>query len=84
MGFKHNQYDPCIYNKLTPDGSVTIRTHVDDLKVSSRSNKQLDKAIQDLTDIYKEITVHRGTTHDYLGMVMTYDKSKQSVTIDME
>ncbi len=34
--------------------------------------------------IYKEITVHRGPSHDYLGMVMTYNKKNQSVTIDME
>jgi hypothetical protein len=43
MGFVRNAYDTCIYNKRTKEGSVTIRTHVDDLKVSSRASKQLEK-----------------------------------------
>ncbi len=84
LGFIRNKYDPCIYNKRTPDGVITIQTHVDDLKASSRSMRQLEKFIMDLKHIYKEITVHRGNTHDYLGMVMTYDQEKQSVKIDME
>ncbi len=57
---------------------------MDDLKASSRSLKQLNKFISDLQSIYKEITVHRGPTHDYFGMVMTYDQETQSVRIDME
>ncbi len=84
MGFKRNAYDPCIYNKLTEKGIITVRTHVDDLKVSSKSRQLLEDFIRELTAIYKEITVHRGSSHDYLGMVMTYNKEDQSVTIDME
>jgi hypothetical protein len=84
LGFRRNQYDPCIYNKKTANGVITIRTHVDDLKASCRSMKQLEKFIQELKEVYKEITVHRGQVHDYLGMVMTYDQAKQSVMIDME
>ncbi len=39
MNFTQNQYDPCVYNKKTEDGTVTIRVHVDDLKISARSMK---------------------------------------------
>ncbi len=60
-----------------------IRTHVDDLKVSSRSYQQIQLLIQQLKGIYKEITVHEGATPDYLGMIMTYDAVNQSVKIDM-
>jgi len=42
FGFKQNKYDPCVYNKRTIDGAVTIRVHVDDLKISSRSKVHLD------------------------------------------
>jgi hypothetical protein len=45
MEFKKNACDPCIYNKKTADGIVTIRTHVDDLKVLSRSTKLLQEVI---------------------------------------
>lgn len=43
MGFKRNAYDPCVYNKRTTDGVVTIRMHVDDLKSLFRSRKHLEK-----------------------------------------
>jgi hypothetical protein len=72
MGFTKNGYDPCVYNKKTDEGMVTIRTHVDDLKIDN------------LREIYQEITVHEGTSHDYLGMIMTHDLDKQCVTINME
>ncbi len=84
MGFKRNQYDPCIFNKRTQDGAVTVRTHVNDLKLSLRSNKQLEQVISDLRVIYKDITVHTGQSYDYLGMVMMYDKANQCVTVDMQ
>ena len=32
MGFVWNSYGPCVYNKKTEDGFVTVCTHVDDLK----------------------------------------------------
>ncbi len=37
MGLVRNSYDPCIYNKRTEDGNITVCIHVDDLKVSSVS-----------------------------------------------
>jgi hypothetical protein len=65
MGFERNKYDPCVYNQKNEDGSVTtIKTHVDDLKVSSNSKGQLKKVVKELRDIYQEITVHEGDTHD--------------------
>jgi hypothetical protein len=84
LEFKRNPYDPCVYNKQTSDGTVTVRTHVDDLKASSISTIQLEKLISDLRRIYGEITVHRGNEHDYLGMIMVYNKDQQSVEINMQ
>jgi hypothetical protein len=46
--------------------------------------KQLEELIRNLIEIYKEITVHRGPSHDYLGMFMTYHKENQNLTINME
>jgi hypothetical protein len=84
MGFIKNGYDPCVYNKKTNEGMVTVRTHVDDLKISSKSESELLEVIDGLKEIYQEITVHEGTSHDYLGMIMTHDLDKQCVTINME
>jgi len=85
MGFERNKYDPCVYNRKNEDGSVTtIKTHVDDSKVSSNSKGQLQKVVKELRDIYQEITVHEGDTHDYLGMVMIYDRERKAIKINME
>ncbi len=83
MHFVQNQYDPCVYNKQTPDGTVTIRVHVDDLKISARKKKQLEDTIEQLREIYGEITVHMGPEHDYLGMVLTYHPEQKQITLNM-
>ncbi len=48
LGFKRNAYDPCIYNKQTEKGVITVRTHVDDLKASSKSRQLLEDFIRDM------------------------------------
>jgi len=44
-----------VYNKKTNEGMVMVRTHVDDLKISSKSESQLLKVIDGLKEIYQEI-----------------------------
>ncbi|MFN9979591.1 MAG: reverse transcriptase domain-containing protein, partial [bacterium] len=83
MDFVKNHYDPCVYNRATEDGLVTIRTHVDDLKVSGRTKEQVQEVIKQLKDIYKEITVQDGEIHDYLGMIMEHDRKTRTVKINM-
>ncbi len=83
MKFKQNRYDPCVYNKITKDGSVTIRVHVDDSKISSRSQKQLKATIDHLRQIYGEITVHWGPDYDYLGMILMNHPEKNKVALSM-
>jgi hypothetical protein len=49
MGFKRNSFDPCVYNRQNEgDEAVMIRTHVDDLKVSSKSRQLLNQVAIDL------------------------------------
>lgn len=48
MKFVQNMYDPCVYNKQTEDRKVTIIIHVDDLKISAGSKKQLEEVIENL------------------------------------
>lgn len=85
MGFQRNSFDPCVYNRKDEQGEIiTIRTHVDDLKVSFKSREQLDAVASELKQIYKYITVTTDQTHDYLGMIMSHDKEIQQVTIRMD
>jgi hypothetical protein len=85
MGFTRTSYDPCVYNRRNKLGeTTTVRTHVDDLKVSSKSRQCLDEVPSELRSIYKDITVTTEQTHDYLGMVMSHDKDKRQVSIKMD
>ncbi len=63
---------------------MTIQVHMDDLKILSRSRKQLMETMKELRNIYKETTVHEGLSHDYLGILITYQPNEQSVTLDMK
>ena len=75
MNFVRNQYDPCVYNRKSQNGEIiTIKTHIDDLKISSKSKEQVDLVVDELRNIYNEITVNKGEEHDYLGMIMTFDR----------
>jgi hypothetical protein len=84
MNFQQNRYDPCVYNRKTKDGTVTIRVHVDDLKTSSRSKKQLECTIKRLREIYGEVTEHQGEEHDYLGMILTYQPDKKRIILNIK
>jgi hypothetical protein len=46
--------------------------------------KQLNETIQQLREIYGEITVNLGTEHDYLGMLIKYNPEKQSVPVNIK
>jgi len=82
LGFTRNKYDLCVYNQKGEDGSITtIKTHVDDLKVSLKSNEQLQRVVGELKDIYNEITVHEGSTHDFLGMIIVAKRARSDILL---
>jgi len=83
MGFIKNQYDPCVYNKKMDKDMITIKTHVDDLKISAVEKQNVTWAIEQLRKIYQDITVDEGDVHDYLGMIMEHDRKLKMVKIDM-
>ena len=68
MGFKLNEYDPCVANKLIDGSQCTIAWHVDDNKISHVSNDVVTMMIKKLERFFGEFTVTRGHDHDYLGM----------------
>jgi len=87
LGFKQNQYDPCVFNKSDPmkdAEKVTIIVHIDDLKISSVSKDKLEDVVKQLESVYGEITVHQGNEHDYLGMILKYEPEKKNIILSME
>ena len=57
-GFKINPYDPCIANKMVNGKQMTIAWHVNDLKVSHKQEKAVDKFIVWLESKYGSKTGH--------------------------
>ena len=87
-GFRLYLYDPCVGNKLVDGKVLTICFHADDCQISHQSSKVVDDTIAWLRDEYEVIfkdgtgamKVHRGTVHDYLGMVLDYSHSRGKST----
>jgi hypothetical protein len=75
IGFKFNPYNPCVANGIKKGSQHTLLFHVDDLKsnhIDSRVNDELDKWLQENHGEHREVTIHRGKIHDYLGMQLDY------------
>ena len=85
-GFKINPYDPCVANKMINGRQMTVVWHVDDLKVSHRDSREVDKFIEFIKSKYEDdagkVKVTRGKKHKYLGMTFDYSVPG-SVRIDM-
>jgi hypothetical protein len=52
--------------------------------VSCKSKEQVQGVIDQLKEIYHDIMVHDGDTHDHLGLIMTHNREVGSVKINME
>jgi hypothetical protein len=73
QGFKINQYDPCVANKLVNGEQFTLTWHVDDIKMSHKDSNEVTKVIEWLKGIYGDnMHVSRGLVHEYLGMTLDY------------
>ena len=84
-GFKFNPYDPCVANWMINGKQHTIVFHVADLKSSHEDKTVNDKFERWLQDKYGEhgkVKAHRGTKHDYLGMVLDYSE-RRKIVVDM-
>ena len=68
LGFTLNDYDKCVANKIINGKQCTIVFYVDDNKISHADPKVVTSVIEDISKYFGELTVSRGTKHDYLGM----------------
>lgn len=60
---------------------VTIQFHVDYLKISHKDQNVLDSILTNLNNKFgtkkKQLSVTRGTVHDYLGITIDYSESEK-------
>ena len=81
MGFTQNNYDLCVANKMIDGHQCTIAWHVDDLKISHKSDAVVQKVIKQLEDEYGKMTVTTGKIHTYCGMDLIFEN--KSLQVDM-
>ena len=78
IGFKFNDYDQCIANRLVIGYQHTVRIHVDDLLSSHAAPKVNDRFavwLEKMYGKYKAVEPTRGKKHDYLGMVVDFTET---------
>lgn len=75
LGFSLNPYDTCLAKKSINGKQQTICWHVDDFILKNEYPAVNDAMIAWFNAKYgklAEVTVHRGLTHEYLGMTLYF------------
>jgi hypothetical protein len=70
-----------VANKVINGAQMTIVWHVDDLKISHKSEKILDQEIKWLESVYGALTGTKGNHHTYLGIDMHFNKGKLQISM---
>jgi hypothetical protein len=75
-GYILNPYDACVASKWVEESQLTLVWHVDDLKVSHKSEAVLDREIKWLASIYGPLVGSKGIHHTCLGMDLSFTNKK--------
>ena len=78
QGFERNKYDWCVMNREVEGSQKTILFHVDDLKISHRSNSVLQNTLTQLSKRYgkiKDSTVTYGKVHELIGVTFDFSEA---------
>jgi len=84
LGYNVNKYDKCVWNKTSADGEkCTICIHVDDIFMTASTETYLDAVIEELGRHFPELSVNRGKTHNYLGIIFDFGE-KDVLKLNMD
>jgi len=72
QGFKLNEYDSCVANKVVNGKQCTITWYVDDLKISHVERAVVDDVIREIESHFGKMSVTHGNKHAYLGMEVEF------------
>ena len=72
MGFKLNDHDKCVANKMIEGTQCTIVWYVDDNKISHVNSKVVDQIIAEIEKRFGKMTVKRGKEHVFVGMNISF------------
>ena len=71
-GFKVNDYDLCVFNKIVSSEQITVIFHVDDLLSACVHTFALEDLYNVLIKRYGKVKLTRGKKHCYLGMILDF------------
>jgi hypothetical protein len=83
-GYIKNSIDGCVFNKTVDGVQCTVVVYVDDLFITCKDMSMIDSLEALLRDKFKEITVHDGPVHSYLGMTWDFFSASKEVKVTME
>ena len=83
-GFQQSKLDDCFFWKTYPDEkSIDISIHVDDGLVTTNTMTRVESLLAALKEKFKIITTTRGLRHEYLSMVLVFNRESRLVEITM-
>ena len=73
LGYKKNKLDMCVFNRIEKDNTqTTLILHVDDMKITSNNESNIDQVIAEIEILYPGLTKQRGRIINYIGMTFDY------------
>ena len=78
MGIEINPYDKCIANKANQRNQHTIGWYVNNSNISHKEEKYVDDMFTIFKEKFRDLTITRGNSHEFLGMDLTITKEKRS------
>jgi len=84
IGFKKNESDKCVLNKIVDGEQLTVMVYVDDLLITCASQDAINELANQLRAEYGEIKLQQEMDMSYLGMHLITDKDKSKVKLSMK
>ena len=84
LGFTLNPYDQCVANCNIDGSQCTICWYVDDTKISHWDPAVVTRVLNTLKSHFDKMSITRGDHHVFLGMDITFDRTRGTATISMK
>ena len=81
FGFKANDYDPCVLNKIVNGKQITVVIYVDDLLITCKDEKTLNDFVKDLESVFKEVKLSNKDVLQYLGYEVKNNADKIEISM---
>ena len=81
LDFKINPYGRCVKNKVIDGTQCTVAWYVDDNKLSHINPEVISDMINEVMNLFGNLSVVRGNNHNVVGMNLDINKSTIQINI---